>query len=138
VASAQIDISYDVRPTGFSSSSSGREIGWAADIEYALTPSLFLGLEYNYLHFRTDATPPPLHDIAGQMHDADIDIRNVMVRLNYRFRAGAALGLAARDRLRQLRKSQPDKVCSASTTCRVRCRPEGTASSVASSRISRR
>jgi opacity protein-like surface antigen len=51
VASAQIDINYDDRLIGFSSSSSGREIGWAAGtgIDYALTPNLFLGLECSYL-----------------------------------------------------------------------------------------
>jgi opacity protein-like surface antigen len=94
VASAQIDISYDDRFTGLSSSSSGREIGWTAGIgiEYALTLNLFLGVEYNYLQFRADATPPPLPDIPAHIHDADIDIQSVVVRLNYRFNAPCCPG----------------------------------------------
>jgi outer membrane immunogenic protein len=89
VANAQVDISYDDRFTGLSSSSSGRETGWTAGIgiDYALTTNLFLGVEYNYLHFRADATPPPLPDIPARIGDADIDIQNVVVRLNYRFGA---------------------------------------------------
>jgi high affinity Mn2+ porin len=93
VASAQIDISYNDRFRGFSSSSIGREVGWTAGIgiDYALIAHLFLGVEYNYLHFRTDATPP-LPDIPAHIHDADIDIQNLVVRLNYRFHATCCPG----------------------------------------------
>jgi outer membrane immunogenic protein len=87
VANAQIDVSYDDNFTGLSTSSSGRETGWTAGIgiEYALTPKLILGVEYNYLHFRADASPPPLPDIPARISDVDVDIQNVVVRLNYRF-----------------------------------------------------
>jgi opacity protein-like surface antigen len=52
-------------------------------IDYALTPSLFLGVEYNFIHFRKDIEPPPIADT--QFNDLDVDIQNVVVRLNYRF-----------------------------------------------------
>ena len=93
VVNAEIDISYDDRFTGLSTSSSGRETGWTAGIgiEYALTPKLILGVEYNYLHFRADATPPPIPDIPAQIGDVDVDIQNVVVRLNYRFQPGCCM-----------------------------------------------
>jgi opacity protein-like surface antigen len=93
IANAQIDVSYDDRFTGLSSSSSGRETGWTAGvgIEYALTLNLFLGVEYNYLHFRADVAPPPIPVIPAQIGDVDIDIQNVVVRLNYRFHPGCCI-----------------------------------------------
>jgi opacity protein-like surface antigen len=93
VANAEIDISYDDRVTGLSTSSSGRETGWTAGIgiEYALTPKLILGVEYNYLHFRADASPPPIPDIPARIGDAEVDIQNVVVRLNYRFQPGCCV-----------------------------------------------
>ena len=94
VANAEIDISYDDRRTGLSSSSSGRKTGWIAGvgIEYALTQDLFLGVEYNYLHFRADATPPEIPDVPIHIADADVDVQNVVVRLNYRFTAPCCPG----------------------------------------------
>jgi outer membrane immunogenic protein len=96
VASAEIEIGYDDGLTGLSSSQSGRETGWAAGIgiDYALTPNLFLGVEYNYLHFRADATQPPLPDVRVHISDADVDVQNLVVRLNYRFNAPCCHGPA--------------------------------------------
>jgi outer membrane immunogenic protein len=97
VASAEIEISYDDNFTGLSSSSSGRRTGWTAGlgIEYALTQDLFLGVEYNYLHFRADATPPELPDVPLHIADADVDVQNVVVRLSYRFNAACCAGPAS-------------------------------------------
>jgi opacity protein-like surface antigen len=85
VASAQVDMTYRDAVTGASSSSDSRETGWTAGvgIDYALTQSLFLGVEYNYVHFRADITPPPIPET--QFGDVDVDIQSVVVRLNYRF-----------------------------------------------------
>ena len=85
VASAQIDVTYRDTFTGTTTSSSDREIGWTAGvgIDYALSQNLFLGIEYNYVHFRSDITPPPIPQ--AQFGDVDVDIQNVVVRLNYRF-----------------------------------------------------
>jgi opacity protein-like surface antigen len=93
-ASAEIDVSYDDTFTGASSSSSGRETGWTAGvgIDYALTHNVVLGVEYNYLHFRADVVPPPIPDIPTRFGDADVDIQNVVVRLNYRFGPGCCVG----------------------------------------------
>lgn len=94
VANAGIEIGYDDGVTGLSSSSSGRRTGWVAGlgIDYALTQDLFLGVEYNYLHFRADATPPELPDVPIHIADADVDVQNLVVRLNYRFAAPCCFG----------------------------------------------
>jgi outer membrane immunogenic protein len=85
VASAQVDVTYRDSRTGATTSSDGRETGWTAGvgIDYALTQNLFLGLEYNYVHFRSDVRPPPIPE--AQFDDVDVDIQSVVVRLNYRF-----------------------------------------------------
>jgi opacity protein-like surface antigen len=85
VASGQIDVTYRDAVTGASSSSDSRETGWTAGIgiDYALSHSLFLGVEYNYVHFRADITPPPIPET--RFSDVDVDIQSVVVRLNYRF-----------------------------------------------------
>jgi opacity protein-like surface antigen len=86
-ASAQVDVSYQDSVTGLSSGTGGRETGWTAGIgiDYALTPNLFLGIEYNYIHFRAGVLPPTLPEV--QLGGVDIDIQNLVVRLNYRFAA---------------------------------------------------
>jgi outer membrane immunogenic protein len=96
LVNAEIGIGYDDGLTGISSSSSGRETGWTAGvgIDYALTQNLFLGVEYNYLHFRADATLPQIPDVLVHVADADIDVQNVVVRLNYRFSAACCPGPA--------------------------------------------
>lgn len=84
-ASAEIDVTYRDTITGDVASSSGRESGWTAGvgIDYALSHNLFLGIEYNYLHFRADVAALPIADTA--FRDADVDIQTLVVRLNYRF-----------------------------------------------------
>jgi opacity protein-like surface antigen len=96
VANAQVDVRYLDAVTGGTSSSSGRETGWTAGIgiDYALTPNLFLGVEYNYLHFRADVSPPP---IPIQVGDVDVDVQNVVVRLNYRFGPACCIGPGGHD-----------------------------------------
>jgi outer membrane immunogenic protein len=90
VISADIDVSYDDRFTGLSTSTSDREIGWTAGIgiDYALTQNLFLGVEYNFLHFRAEATAPSIPEFPVHIGPVEIDIQNVVVRLSYRFDPG--------------------------------------------------
>jgi outer membrane immunogenic protein len=90
VANAEVDVAYHDEGTGASTSSSGREFGWTAGlgIEYALTHSLFLGIEYNFVHFRADVVPPEIPDVPLQTGDVDVDIQTLVVRLNYRFNLG--------------------------------------------------
>jgi outer membrane immunogenic protein len=82
-ASAQVDIA--LRDTVAVASAGERASGWTAGvgIEYALTLNLSLGIEYNYLYFRTDVAPLPIPDTT--FSDAEIDIQTLVVRLNYRF-----------------------------------------------------
>ena len=89
LVNAEVDVSYLDEVTGAATSSNGRETGWTAGIgiDYALTPNLFLGVEYNYLHFRADVLPPPIPDVPAEFDDVDVDIQNIVVRLNYRFNA---------------------------------------------------
>jgi outer membrane immunogenic protein len=92
LANAEVDVAYRDAITGFRSSSSGRETGWTAGlgIDYALTPNLFLGIEYNYIHFRATPEPPaiPETDFGG----VDLDTQNVVVRLNYKFGMPCCIG----------------------------------------------
>jgi opacity protein-like surface antigen len=85
LANGQVDVSYRDAITGFRSSSGGRETGWTAGlgIDYALTPNLFLGIEYNYIHFRSNPEPPPIPQT--EFGAVDIDTQNVVLRLNYKF-----------------------------------------------------
>jgi outer membrane immunogenic protein len=84
-ASAQIDITLRDTVKGDVASAGERASGWTAGagIEYALSLNLSLGIEYNYLYFRTDVAPLPIPDTA--FSDAEIDIQTLVVRLNYRF-----------------------------------------------------
>jgi opacity protein-like surface antigen len=85
LANGEVDVDFRQFSTGDVTSSSGRDTGWTAGlgIDYALTPNLFLGIEYNFIHFRSDILPPPRPET--QFNDLDVDIQNVVVRLNYRF-----------------------------------------------------
>lgn len=87
LANGEVDVDYRQFSTGATTSSSGRETGWTAGvgIDYALTPNLFLGVEYNFIHFRKDIEPPAIAFPPTQFNDLDVDIQNVVVRLNYRF-----------------------------------------------------
>jgi outer membrane immunogenic protein len=87
LANGEVDVDYRQLSTGATSSSSGRDTGWTAGvgIDYALTPNLFLGVEYNFIHFRADIVPPPIAFPPTRFDDLDVDIQNVVVRLNYRF-----------------------------------------------------
>ena len=51
-------------------------------------------MEYNYLHFRADVSPRRFPHFPAQFGGVDVDIQNVVVRLNYRF-SGCCLGLSA-------------------------------------------
>lgn len=84
-ASADIDVTYRDALTGEVTSSGDRESGWTAGvgIDYALSYNLFLGVEYNYLHFNADVPQPPVQFL--ETGDADVDIQTLLVRLNYRF-----------------------------------------------------
>ncbi len=85
LANGEVDVDYLQLSTGATTSSSGRETGWTAGIgiDYALTPNWFLGVEYNFIHFRVGIEPPPIP--VTQFGDIDVDIQNVVVRLNDRF-----------------------------------------------------
>jgi outer membrane immunogenic protein len=87
-ASADINASYNFG--GFTTSTSGRENGWTAGIgiDYAIHPNLFVGVEYNYLSFRSDVIAPAAVAVAVpgvQTGDVSIDTQTVVLRLNYRF-----------------------------------------------------
>jgi opacity protein-like surface antigen len=94
LATAEIDVSYRDTVTGLSTSSSGVEVGWTAGvgIDYALTQHWIIGIEYNYVHFRADVDPPPIPDIPTEFGGVDVDIQNLVVRLNYRFGPGCCVG----------------------------------------------
>jgi outer membrane immunogenic protein len=93
LATAEVDVRYRDTFTGLSSSSSGHEIGWTAGlgIDYALTHNWIIGIEYNYVHFRAGIEPPPIFNPATQQviptefGGVDVDVQNLVVRLNYRF-----------------------------------------------------
>jgi outer membrane immunogenic protein len=89
VANGEVDVAYRDLTSGATTSSDGRETGWTAGvgIDYALTQNLFLGIEYNYTHFRAGITPPVVPAVPTQFSDLDVDIQNVVIRLNYRFGA---------------------------------------------------
>jgi outer membrane immunogenic protein len=85
LANGEVDVDFRQLSTGDRASSSGRDTGWTAGVgvDYALTPNWFLGVEYNFIHFRSDILPPPR--VETEFNDLDVDIQNVVVRLNYRF-----------------------------------------------------
>jgi opacity protein-like surface antigen len=87
VAAADVDIRYHDTFTGLSTSSGNLEIGWTAGvgIDYALSQTWVLGVEYNYVHFRADVEPPLIPDIPSRFGYVDVDLQSVVVRLNYRF-----------------------------------------------------
>jgi outer membrane immunogenic protein len=87
VATAEVEASYRETITGATSSGGGREIGWTAGagVDYALAYNWFLGIEYNYIHFRTDIQPPPIPVPPTQTSDVEVDTQSLVVRLNYRF-----------------------------------------------------
>lgn len=93
LVNARVDVGYDDQVTGLSTSSSDRETGWTAGvgIEYALSQSLVLGIEYNFMNFHTDVVPPTILDPIAQTEvpthfdGVDVDIQSLVVRLNYRF-----------------------------------------------------
>jgi outer membrane immunogenic protein len=87
VSNGEVDVDYRQFSTGITTSSNGRQTGWTAGIgvDYALTQNWFLGIEYNYIHFRADIIPPTIVFPPTQFNDVDVDIQNVVVRLNYRF-----------------------------------------------------
>jgi outer membrane immunogenic protein len=88
LANADVDVTYRDAIRDATSSESGRETGWTAGVgvDYALTPSLFLGVEYNFIHFSANVAPPPIPET--QFDDVEIDVQNIVVRLNYRFGSG--------------------------------------------------
>ncbi|MBO0764672.1 MAG: porin family protein [Hyphomicrobiaceae bacterium] len=85
LANGEVDIEHRQLSTDITTSSNDRETGWTAGlgVDYALTPNLFLGVEYNLVHFRANVVPPPIPDT--QFDNLDVTIQNVVVRLNYRF-----------------------------------------------------
>lgn len=83
-ASADIDFRSSVTATGVVTASSGaREGGWTAGLglEYALTDQLIVGVEYDYIHFNTDARTQG----ALSFTDGEFDIQTVVARLSYKF-----------------------------------------------------
>jgi outer membrane immunogenic protein len=91
-AGAQVDITLEDTVKGNSTSSGGWTNGWnfGLGIDYALHHNLFLGVEYNYLYFRTDVDPLPIPDT--RFSDGEVNIQSLMVRLNYRFGGPCASG----------------------------------------------
>jgi outer membrane immunogenic protein len=83
-ASAEVDVTYRDTIKQVAASSGGRESGWTAGvgIDYALSYNLFLGVEYNYLHFNADLPAPPVPNT--QADSGEFDIQTLVVRLNYR------------------------------------------------------
>jgi outer membrane immunogenic protein len=92
-ASAEIDVVYRDNAGAVTAATSGRESGWTAGvgIDYALTHTLFLGVEYNYLHFQADVSPPTIPGTT--INDVIVDVQTFVVRLNYRFGGPACAGV---------------------------------------------
>jgi outer membrane immunogenic protein len=92
LANAEVDIGYRDSITGLSTSSGGRETGWVAGggVDYALTQNLILGVEYNYIHFSADPESPQIPEV--QFGSVQVDVQNVVVRLNYRFNGPCCSG----------------------------------------------
>lgn len=94
VVNAQIDVAYHDTIFGGSTSSNGRETGWTAGLgmDYALTHNVFLGVEYNYMHFNAGVSPPLIPDLPTRFRGGDVDVQTLVVRLNYRLQPGCCLG----------------------------------------------
>jgi opacity protein-like surface antigen len=94
-AGAQIDVSLTDTLAGDAASASEWANGWTAGvgIDYALTHNLFLGVEYNYVYFRSDVAPLPIPET--HFSDAEVHIQTLLVRLNYRFSGPAGCAWAS-------------------------------------------
>jgi opacity protein-like surface antigen len=84
-AGAQVDITLEDTTSSAVASSSEWASGWnfGLGIDYALHHNLFVGVEYNYVYFRTDVEPLPIANT--HFSDAEVNIQTLMLRLNYRF-----------------------------------------------------
>jgi outer membrane immunogenic protein len=94
-ASADIDLRSSITATGVTTTaSSGREHGWVAGVgfEYGLTPSINIGVEYNFIHFNIDTRDqiPTPSGVAGSQTDGGVDVQTLMARLNFKFGPRAA------------------------------------------------
>jgi outer membrane immunogenic protein len=92
-ANAEVEISSNVISTGqLTSSSSKRENGWniGAGWDYALTPNVTLGLQYDFISLDgSDRLNVQAPGLATTHHlDVDADIHTVTARLNYKFGGG--------------------------------------------------
>ena len=89
-ASADIDLRSSITATGVTTTtSSSRESGWVAGVgfEYGLTPTINIGVEYNFIHFiidTRDQIPTPA-GVAGSQTDGGVDVQTLMARLNFKF-----------------------------------------------------
>ena len=90
-ASANVDFNTNVTSTGApTTSSSGRETGWTigAGVEYALTPNVILGLEYDFVRLNVGDRSQfvfPGFTTPETVTGANVDISTVMARLSYKF-----------------------------------------------------
>jgi outer membrane immunogenic protein len=85
-ASAQVDVTLRDTLTSEVASAGERANGWTLGLgmDYALKHDLFLGVEYNYLYFRSDA-PHELPGWDAHFSDAEVTVQSLVLRLNYRF-----------------------------------------------------
>jgi outer membrane immunogenic protein len=69
----------DFRVSGGGPSFSDREHGWVAGvgIEYAFSPNLIAGVEYDFVHLNADGR--------DDIRDVGVDVQSVLARLTYKF-----------------------------------------------------
>ena len=94
-ASGEVEIGSNVISTGqLTTTSSEREHGWniGAGWEYALSPNVILGLQYDYIRLngsdRLNAQTPAFAASTTHHLDVDVDIQTVTARLSYKFGGG--------------------------------------------------
>jgi outer membrane immunogenic protein len=82
-ASADVELRSATPVAALSFSTSERENGWIAGfgLDYGLTSSISIGVEYDYIRFNVGGTTIGTNTIS----DADVDIQSITGHLNFKF-----------------------------------------------------